>query len=391
MQDTWIGNARVVLPDRVLEDSSVLLSGGRIAAVGEDMPKGAQRVDAEDGYCMAGFVDIHLHGGGGADFMDAEPEAVMQAARAHCAHGTTSMCPTTMTCADEDLEAVIDAFLAADALPRDGAKLLGLHLEGPFFSSASKGAQSVGEQRVPEEAMLERFIARGRGRILRWDAAPELPGMEMFARVMKRHGIMAAAAHTAANATQSTRAFDWGFSHVTHFYNMVTTYHKENGVVHAGVVEATYIRDDVTIELIGDGKHVPKESMQLAYRVKGPERIALITDSMRAACTDDVHSILGAKKNGTPVVVKDGVAQLPDFSVYAGSICTMDRALRVAHLDYGLPLTGVSQMLSLTPARLMKQDARIGSITVGKDADLVVLTPDFQVKSVYTAGELFRG
>lgn len=390
MKKTWIGNGRVVLPDQVLENSSVLLEDGRIAAIGESCPRDAEKVDAKQGNIMAGFIDIHLHGGGNADFMDNTVEDVRQVARAHCTHGTTAMVPTTMTCPDEDLEQFIDCFLEAQAMPQEGAELLGLHLEGPYFSAASKGAQPVTEQRVPDEKTMESIIQRAKGRILRWDAAPELPEMEMFVKVVKRHGIMPAVAHTAMNATRAMQAFDWGFCHVTHFYNAVTTFHKENGLVHAGVVEATYLRDDVTIELIGDGRHIPKESMQLAYRIKGPDRIALITDSMRAACTDDKFSILGARKNGTPVAIKDNVAQLMDFSFYAGSIATMDRCLRVAHLEYGLPLPGVSRMLSLTPARLMKCDDRMGSIQVGKDADLVILSPDFQVQKVYTKGKLFH-
>ena len=387
MKKIWIGNGRVVLPTRVLENSSVLIADGRIAAVGEGCPQDARRVDAKQGWIMAGFIDIHLHGGGNADFMDADPAAARTVARAHCAHGTTAIVPTTMTCEDELLDRVIDSVVEAMAMPQDGAEILGLHLEGPYFSPAAKGAQPVSQQRFPQEEALERVIARAKGHILRWDAAPELPNMALFARVMRRHGIMAAVAHTAMNATQTMEAYDWGFEHVTHFYNAVTTFHKENGIVHSGVVEATYLRDSVTIELIGDGRHIPRESMQLAWRIKGPDRIALITDAMRAAGTQETHSVLG---NGVPVVIRDGVAQLPDFSSYAGSIATLDRALRVAHLEYGLPLPDVSRMLSLTPARLMKCDDRKGSIAPGKDADLVLLTPDFRVESVYVKGQLFQ-
>jgi hypothetical protein len=167
------------------------------------------------------------------------------------------------------------------------------------------------------------------------------------------------------------------------------TFHKRDGIVHSGVIEATYIRDDVTIELIGDGCHIPRESMLLALRIKGADRIALITDAMRAAGTNDIHSILGARATGVPVVVKDDVAQLPDFSSYAGSIATMDRCLRTAHVKYGISLPEVSRMLSLTPARLCGCEAAKGSLEVGKDADIVVMTPDFQISSVYVMGKQF--
>ena len=388
MNDIWIHNGQIVLPDQVIEKGSVLLRQGRIEAINASCPADAEQVDAAGGYVLPGFIDIHLHGGGGADFMDAEPDSAHTIARAHCCHGTTALVATTMTCEDDVLERVIESFLRAMKTPGDGAELLGLHLEGPFFSAAGKGAQPISEQRVPTREVLERIIAAGQGQILRWDEAPELPNTDLFANVMKAHGILAAVAHTGANAGQAMAAFDAGFSHVTHFYNATSTFHKENGIVHAGVIEATYLRDDVTIELIGDGRHIPKESMQLAYRIKGPDRICLITDAMRAACTDAQRSILGGKTNGTPVVIKDQVAQLPDLSSYAGSICTMDRALRVAHCEYGLPLVGVSRMLSLTPARLSGCEKTKGSIEVGKDGDLVLMDPRFQVQKVWVKGEM---
>ena len=387
MNSVWIGNGRVVLPDGVLENSSVLAENGQITQIGQPCPVGIPAEDARGGYILPGFIDIHVHGGGDGDFMDIDPEAVRAITKAHCEHGTTALVATTMTCPDETLEAAIDCCLDFVGKPMGGAQILGLHLEGPFFSAKSKGAQPISEERVPTREYLEAILKRGKGHILRWDAAPELPNMDLFAQVMKENGVLCSLAHSGCNATTATRAFDWGFSHVTHFYNACTTFHKENGIVHSGIVEATYIRDDVTIELISDGRHIPKESMLLAHRIKGADKIALITDAMRAAGTNDVYSILGARNGGTPVVVKDDVAQLTDLSSYAGRVCTMDRALRTAHVAYGLPLTDVSRMLSLTPARLSGVADRKGSIGIGKDADLVVMSPDFLVQKVFVMGE----
>ena len=383
----WIGHGHLVLPDGVIENGSLLTEDGKITALCQPAPENAQCVDAQGGYILSGFIDLHVHGGGDGDFMDITEDAFEKATRTHMQHGTTALVATTMTCPDALLEQAISCFLQCKKHRQDGAQLLGLHLEGPFFSSASKGAQPVSEQRTPTRDMLEHMIRLAEGSILRWDMAPELPNMELFAQVMKENGILAAVAHTAANAETAMRAFDAGFSHTTHFYNAMTTFHKENGIVHAGVIEATYLRDDVTIELIGDGRHIPKESMQLAYRIKGADRIALITDAMRAAGTNDVHSILGPRVGGVPVVVKDDVAQLEDFSSYAGSVCTMDRALRTAHVQYGLPLHDVSRMLSLTPARLCGVEKQKGSLEIGKDADIVLMDKDFQVKQVFIAGQ----
>lgn len=388
MSRIWIGNGKIVLPDRVAENGSVLLEGGKIAAVNEPCPVDAEKYDVAGNYILPGFVDIHVHGGGDWDFMDGHPEAFPAVARAHCAHGTTALCPTTMTCPDALLEKTIDMFLETDKKPSGGAELLGLHLEGPYFSAASKGAQPISKQRIPERKDLERILDRAQGTILRWDAAPELPNMDLFAQVMREHGVLTSLAHSAATAEQAMQAYDWGFSHVTHFYNACTTFHKVDGIVHSGIVEATYLRDDVTIELIGDGRHIPKESMLLALRIKGPDNIALITDAMRAAGVACKTSVLGARDTGVPVVIKDDVAQLPDLSSYAGSIATMDRCLRTAYRDYGIPLWQVSRMLSLTPARLCGVQHRKGSLEAGKDADVVVMTKELQVERVYARGDL---
>lgn len=383
----WIGRGKLVLPDKIVSDGSVLIKDGSIEEINAPCPENAEKVDVKDGYILAGFIDLHVHGGGNADFMDAEENSVEQIARTHCEHGTTALVATTMTCEDSVLETVIECFQNAKKKKSCGAELLGLHLEGPFFSAKGKGAQPITEQRIPTREVLEHFLTLANGSILRWDEAPELPNTELFAKVMKENGVLAAVAHTQANATQAMNAFDCGFSHVTHFYNATSTFHKENGIVHSGVIEATYLRDDVTIELIGDGRHIPKESMRLALKIKGADNIALITDAMRAAGTQVKESVLGAKSNGVAVVIKDDVAQLPDFSSYAGSICTMDRALRTAHVNYGISLPEVSRMLSLTPARLCNVQNRKGSIEIGKDADIVIMNNDFSVRQVYAMGK----
>ncbi len=384
----WMTGGKLVLPDRVMENGSLLIGGDRIAEIGGSRPEGAEVVDVRGGYILPGFIDLHVHGGGGADFMDNTPDAIRTAACAHCAHGTTAIVPTTLTCSDERLEQFIARYLEAKRTNACGADLLGIHLEGPYFSTVSKGAQPVTAQRIPREDALERILALAQGEVIRWDAAPELENMEMFAAVMKRHGVLPAVAHTSATAGQAELAFVWGFSHVTHFYNAMTTFHKVNRRVYAGVIEAAYLNDSVTIELIGDGRHVPKQSMLLALRIKGADNIALITDAIRAAGTDETHSVLGPLDSGVPVVVSDNVAQLQDFSSYAGSVATLDRVLRVAHLEYGIPLLQTSRMLSLTPARLSGVAKRKGSLEVGKDADIVVMTDAFQVSRVYVRGEL---
>ena len=386
----WIGNGKIVFADHVCDNGSVLIKDGKISEINQSRPDDAEYIDACGGYILPGFIDLHVHGGGNSDFMDATPEDMHAVARAHGRHGTTSLFATTMTCEDDVLEKVINAFKVAKATQTDGAELMGLHLEGPYFSTKSKGAQPVAEQRIPTEQALKHFIELGEGTIMRWDEAPELPNTDVFARVMRENGILPSIAHTGAVADQANAAFDMGFSHITHFYSMTSTGQKINGVVYSGVNEATYLNEDITIEVIGDGRHIPKEHMLLAYKIKGADNIALITDAMRAAGTNETHSILGARDTGVPVVVKDNVAQLPDLSFFAGSVATMDRVLRVAHTQYGIPLVDTVKMMSLTPARIAGCDDRKGSIQVGKDADIVIMSADFEIQKVFARGELFH-
>ena len=389
----WIGGGRVVFPDRVEENGSVLVRDGKIAAVNVPCPGDAERVSLGDGVLLPGFVDLHVHGGGGADFTDAEEGCVRVAAQTHLRHGTTAMTPTTMTCPDALLEKSILHYLKETAAGFEGPELLGLHLEGPFFATAgkSKGAQPVSEPRVPTREALEKFIRLADGKIVRWDEAPELPNTDIFAAVMRENGVLPAIAHTDAMAPEAYRAFEMGFTHVTHFLSATNWSRKQNARTYGGLNEAVLLRDDITVELIADGAHIPKELFQLIYKIKGPGRIALITDAMRAAGTDATESILGSKQGGVPVVIKYGVAQLPDLSFFAGSIVTMDRALRFAHLTCGVPLNEASMMLSATPARIAGCFHRKGTLTPGKDADLTIMDSGLHVQAVFVRGKRFSG
>lgn len=382
----------VVLPHKEVTGHAVIVEGGKIVAIQpeRDLPENIERISLGGDYLLPGFVDIHVHGGGGADFMDATPDAMRTVAATHCAHGTTLLCPTTMTCPNEQLFACFDAYRETVRKGTGSADFLGLHLEGPYFASANRGAQPTKGDRVPTVAEVGEILARAGGIIARWDAAPELDGMQRFAAQVKEQGILLSIGHSVATAEETLAAYADGFTHVTHMYCATTTEHKRGQVVHGGIVEAAYLEDGITIELIADGKHIPKETMRLGFRLKGKDSLALITDAMRAAGTDLQSTMLGDRKNGVPVIIEEGVAKLPDRSSYAGSIATMDHALRVVHRRYGIPLCDTVRAMSLTPARLVGADDRKGSITPGKDADLVILTPDLTVRRVFVRGREFQ-
>ena len=384
-----IVNGVLVTPDRVLSDKVLQFDETivRIAERDEAIPENAEIVDAAGGYVLPGFVDLHVHGGGGYDFLDADPAAIDAILRLHARHGTTSLLATTLTCPDGVLYAGVERLGRAveSGAPENGCEILGVHLEGPYFAAASKGAQAIVKQKIPTQEELDKLYALARGHILRFDAAPELPGMDLFADWTKERGILASVGHSAANAETTIAFYGKGFTHVTHLYCSTTTEHKEGQTVHGGIVEAAYLTDGMTVELIADGKHIPRETMLLCFKIKGADKTALITDAMRAAGTDATESILGEKNTGTPVIVEDGVAKLCDRTSFAGSVATMDVCLRTA-VGYGVPLSDAVKSCTLTPARIAGVEGRKGSLDVGKDADILILDRDLGLQSVFCKG-----
>lgn len=386
MSSLLIKNAKVVLPDRVTEPGDVLVKDGKITKIGGLNDHLADKVlDAGGNYLFPGFIDVHVHGGGGADFMDGTAEAFEQVVKTHLKYGTTTLVPTAMTASKDDLITFLKNFKEFKAKSRFSAVTPGVHLEGPYFSGAnskSSGAQPSGLLRLPDVDEISQLLEVADGDILRWDAAPELAGSGVFAKIMGDNGIICAIAHTDATSEEAEQGINNGFSHVTHFYNAVTTYHKKDQKVLAGVVEAAYLNDNVTVELICDGKHIPRDILRLALKIKGADKVLAITDAMRIAGTNDKCGRLGGIKNGTDVITHDGVAKLPDLSSFAGSIATMQTCLKVLCADYGISLSDVSVMLSKAPAKLLGLLNNKGTIEIGKDADLVLVDNEFNVKKV---------
>ena len=379
-------NGRIVLPGGVAQGVRLLAEGDRILdpAFRGERPEG-DGVDLEGGWLLPGFIDLHLHGGDGADFMDGSPEAFRRACKVHCCHGTTSLCPTTVACSKEELFRLFDVCRETGDT---GADILGLHLEGPYISQEFRGAQPERFVRDPDPQEVDEILERADGLIARWSSAPELPGMEALAEKLRKRGILCAVAHSAATCEDVEAAFGWGFTHITHLYSSIPSVRKLNQRVHAGVIEAAYLLDDMTVELIGDGRHVPKELMQTVVKLKGPDRVALITDAMRAAGSSVTESFLGSPADGNRVIIEDGVAKLPDRSFFAGSIATADHVFRNAVTEYGFPPETVSRMMSGTPAKILGRYGELGSLSAGKRTDLVVMDRDFQVRQVYVRGRL---
>lgn len=371
-------NARIILPDAVRE-GSVTTEDGIITGVrcGEGEIQSADiMVDCKGMYLSPGFIDIHNHGAGGYDFMDSE-EAVYGACRTHMLHGTTTILPTTITGSRKQLLEFIDMFNRVD-LEREGCPhILGLHLEGPYFAASQAGAQNPEYLRNPEPDEYEEVLRRT-DRIRRWSFAVELPGSDRFLETLHKHGVITSLAHSDADYAQVSHAHDLGLRCLTHFYSCMTTVRRRHAYRYAGAIEAGYLLDELYVEAIADGSHLPAELLQLIYKIKRPHRICLVTDSISAAGMPDGEYVLG----GLACIKEDGVAKLPDRSAFAGSVATTDMLARTFRELTGAPLQDVVRMLSLTPAELLGIDMTTGSIKAGKVSDLLVFDDGINIRHI---------
>lgn len=386
-----IQNGTILTPYRAIPNGTLVVENGTILGVHQgdvEVPE-ATVIDASGLFVAPGFIDIHVHGGGGFDFMDGTPEAFLRIAELHAQYGTTALVPTTLTAELDDLLLTLDAFEVATKTNTGGATLLGMHLEGPYFAMNQRGAQDPRYIRNPDPAEYERILSYSSS-IVRWSAAPELEGAIAFGQRLRQLGILVALAHTDALYDEVLLAFENGYSLATHLYSGMSGVTRRNAFRYAGTIESALLLD-MDVELIGDGIHLPAPLLKLVYKLKGPDRIALITDAMRAAGMPEGPSTLGSLKNGLSVIVEDGVAKLPDRTAFAGSVATTNRLVRNMIQLGEVSLLDAVRMASMTPARIMGIDARKGSIVQGKDADLVLFDSDISVRATFVQGRpVFR-
>ena len=388
MKKLKIYNGIILTPFQNLGEGSVVIEDGKIIGIESgrvDVPD-AEEIDAGGNYIAPGFIDLHTHGAGGSDFMDGTVEACLQIAHTHALHGTTLLYPTTVTATNEELFDFFDTYARAKEQNTNGAAFGSLHLEGPYFAYNHRGAQDPRYLRNPEPSEYLEILERC-NEISRWSLAPELPGAHHFVRELVKRGISPCIAHTDAIFEDVVEAYEAGFRHMTHFYSCMNGITRRKALRFAGCIEAGYLMDNITIEIIADGVHVPKPLLQLVCKIKGPENIALVTDSMRAAGMPEGRYILGSLQNGYEIIVEGGVAKLPDYSAFAGSVATADRLVRTMTHIAGQPITDAVRMMTSTPARLAGVGDRKGRIAPGYDADIVIFDQDIQVQHTLVGGK----
>ena len=384
-----IYNGKVILSDRIIANGSVFISNGKIEAIkeGEIESVDALSIDAKGQYISPGFIDIHVHGGGGHDFMDGTVEAFLAVAETHAKYGTTALLPTTLTSEKEGLLQTLEAYQGANKINVNGASFIGMHLEGPYFAMNQRGAQDPKYIRNPDPLEYKEIL-ENHNFIKRWSAAPELPGAIAFGKYVTSKGVLAAIAHTDAVYDDVIEAFDNGYTLATHFYSGMSGVTRRNAYRFAGVVESAYLLDEMDVEIIADGVHLPAPLLKLIYKIKGTEHTALITDAMRAAGMPEGESILGHKEHGLRVLVEDGVAKLTDRTAFAGSVATADRLVRTMIQLAGVPLIETIRMISEIPARIMNIQNQKGSLAIGKDADLLIFNENIDIQLTMVNGRI---
>lgn len=376
-----IVNGRVLTPKGWLEGGSVIIEDNKIKAVSNiDLHiVNAEIIDAKGCYVVPGGIDLHTHGGGGRDFIEGTEDAFRAAVNAHMKHGTTTIYPTLSSSTIPSIEAACQ--VCQKLMAEENSPVLGLHIEGSYINPKQAGAQNPVLIKAPlpdeYETLLNKYSC-----IKRWDVAPELQGSVEFITECRKHGVLTALTCTRATYEDVVAAHDAGLSHAAHFYNAMPVVYKEHEFKVPGTVESVYALQDMTVEVIADGIHVPPVMLNVVYQIKGVEKTALITDSLAYAASE------GNVSSEPSVILEDGVCKLADHSALAGSIATMDVLIRTCIHRAEIPMVDVFRMVSETPAKIMGIFDRKGSIEEGKDADIMMFDDDIDLTYVMQMGNV---
>ena len=388
---TILLNANIITPFRKFKGDVSVISDriDEVTSNKEITPQPNDTViEAKGLYLAPGFIELHTHGGGGHDFMDNTPEAVIGACQTHLQHGTTAILPTTLSSSNEELFSNLDLIDKISKTKEGMPEILGIHLEGPYLSAQKKGAQDPRYIKNPDPAEYKHIYANCPS-IKIWTVAPELPGALEMGRWMQNNGIIASIGHSNAVFEDISLAVENGYSMLTHFYNGMSCLTRKKYQTFLGVAESGLYYNDLTAEVIADGCHIPANLLKLIYKVKDPDNICLVTDSMRAAGQDVKTSILGSLKNGQSVDIENGVAFIPSRESFAGSIATADRLIRTVTQTADVPITDAVKMMTVTPARMLHVDNRIGSIACGMEADIILFDENINIKLVMIKGKIY--
>ncbi len=396
MRPLMFVHGRAILADELLEDATIVCREGRIESVRAKqgrIPKDAEVIDLQGAYVCPGFVDIHVHGGAGADFMDGTAEAVRTVCQAHARHGTTTLFPTTTTGSVAQIQAMLKACAEVTATwsPEAGARPAGVHLYGPFFAEDKVGCHSVEGRRSPTPAEYRGYFQTGQIGIA--TCAAELPGAAAFYRAARKQGCFITCGHSNASWTEMERAFREGMRHVDHFWcamsNVASVRNRLGTPMQGSMLEYVLGNPEMSTEVIADGCHLAPELLEFAWRMKGADRLCLVTDCNRALDMPEGRYRFGSLKDGSWFESDGQVGWAPGRKSLASSIRGMDHMVRQMKRSTRATLPEVVRMASLTPAMRTGIADEVGSLEPGKRADLLVLNARLEIKRVYLNGEPF--
>lgn len=385
---TVFQNAKLVFPDKV-RSGCILADNGVIIAINERFDtKDCEVIDCCGLYLSPGFIDLHVHGGGGFSAMSGKVDDILSMCGAHAYHGTTSIAPTTLAAPVDKILNAVNAISDAKRVCTK-ANILGVHLEGPYLSYEMRGAQSPEDIITPADFAPEHFFDAS-GDIVMMGAAPEIDGGLALGAAIAKRGITASVAHSNARFSLVEEALYYGYSDITHIFSACSTITRENLLRVGGVVEAGLALDAYTTQFIADLRHLPPELIRLIYKCKGADGAYAITDGLEFAASDMDEGRVYTQENGVDVVYDDGVMKLADYSSLAGSVATTGALLRNLYCSAGIPLYDAVKMLTQTPARVVNVQKHKGALQVGLDADLVLFDEQVNIKLVCVGGSIIR-
>jgi len=383
-------NASVILPDCVLPNAGLVVEEGRIVEILRDAESMVGAIDVQGMYLSPGFVDVHVHGGDGADFMDGTAEAFAAVCRCHLRHGTTSLAPTSTVATTAQYDRFLTLTSQLVGKSTGVAKVVGCHFYGPYFARPARGCHPDQEFLTPGPENADRFAKYAETMPLIVTVAPEIENAEWLVRTLIAKGCRVNAGHSHAAFPRVEAAVGWGIRHVDHLFCAMSDRARlrqaQTYPMRAGLMEATLYFDELTTEVIADGQHLSDDLLRLAFKLKGPDRLALVTDSMRAVDLPDGEYWFGAEGSGERVRKLNHVGVTLDGTALASAVMGLDHCVRTMAKATKAPLHEVIRMASLTPARVLGVEKHVGSLEAGKQADLLVLNPDLQIQQVYVDG-----
>ena len=368
-----------IIVDEKLFDGYVYVENGKIVEVSKADKPCKATYDYTGKYVSSGFIDIHTHGAGGYAFMNSSVEDVVAGCDYHLQHGTTSIVPTISAGEFTTMRnAVVNIHKAKG---KTKGNILGAHLEGPYLSPKQAGAQCPVFITPPKKKDYEGLIEEYGESITRWTYAPENDENGAFCKYLTEHGIIASAGHTDAKYEDMALAIENGCNLITHLYSCTSTVTRDHGFRSLGVIESAYLRDELYVEIIADGKHLPPDLIKMIIKIKGADKVALITDSLEIAGTDITEGVM----SGTEFIVEDGVCKLKDRSAFAGSVATADCLIRTLVKDCGYSIPTAVKMLTEVPAEILKINK--GRLAQDYDADIIVFNEEITIQEVFVLGK----